>query len=80
MRYENALNEQNQQLKNYLEQMRSASSLVVDASKSLGDAMKGVADEEASHAGNLKQAHTSMEELVDVFKNFHPEKSAKKPK
>lgn len=82
VRYEDALKEQNRQLKAYISQIETASSLVVNATASLGDAMKGVGvpgQQTETHLDHLKKAHSAMDDIIDVFKNFDPSKSDKKP-
>lgn len=82
VRYEDALKEQNHQLKSYIAQIEAASSLVVNATQSLGSAMNGPqsADQHEDHLDHLKRAHSAMDEIIDVFKNFDPTKSGNKPK
>jgi CheY-like chemotaxis protein len=83
--YESALVAQNQQLKNYIAQMEAANLLVVNASQSLGTAMKDAASNEAplndaSAQEQVKIAHSALDEIMDVFKNFNPEKPPKRSK
>lgn len=84
--YENELSQQNAQLQQYIQQIEKASSLAQHASKSLGNAMLDRNDSETPKSEpdlsnhDLKQAHSTLEEIIDVFKNFNPEKSAKKSK
>ncbi len=85
VRYETALAEQNKQLKYYISQIEAASNLVVNASQSLGTAMrdahnKGKLPGDNEELNTLNTAHSAMDEIADVFKNFHPEKSSKKTK
>ena len=83
VRYEAGLNEKNDELKQYIEKIEAASALADSASTNLDNLIKGAnsADEKnAERLDNLKIAHSAVDEIVDVFKNFQPEKSAKKPK
>jgi DNA-binding response OmpR family regulator len=86
IRYENELSEKNLQLQQYILQIETASLLALNASRSLGNAISDINNNEKPQSEpelsnhDLKQAHSTLEEIIDVFKNFNPEKSSKKSK
>lgn len=82
VRYEDALQTQNQRLQEYIAKIETASSLVVNAAQSLSLAMKEAHENEelfASRMHDMKRAHSTLDEIIEVFSNYQPGKEPRKP-
>lgn len=83
VRYEDALQTQNERLQEYISKIETASSLVVNAAQSLSQAMKEAHENGdelfASRYHDMKRAHSTLDEIIEVFSNYQPGKEPRKP-
>lgn len=84
VRYEDALQFQNQRLQDYISKIETASDLVVNAAQSLSQAMKQAHDNGddnlfADRYHDMKRAHSTLDEIIEVFSNYQPGKEPRKP-
>lgn len=80
--YENELAKQNQQLKDYISTIETATALTISASQSLGNVMKDSNKEErekiAAHFHQLEKVDSDLNEILSMFNEFQSDNHRKK--